>query len=455
MQTKTVKEIIEIAKSGKTTVDTEVNEIFCLDFDLGINTIFTCVTFLKSFSIKGVKSKNGFSFINCTFKFYFNFSDINGQQLYFKDCVFEKQAIFRDLVFKSVILKNCYFKEGLFSEKLLSNNLELDELKSDNSRFDFFMPSIEVVEIYRMKDLSSFLFTSISKDQLNSHGKIGGMSIRCDIDFSGIIVLYKTLIDTLSITGFNKNGRLLFQDIKLGIVSFSQFSNSGFLNASKIETQTNNSIIQLFESNLGNAELFDIDFTKFKSVKICNSNIQDIVPTNISWCNNVETNIFGGNVSNNHLRETFRQLKTIMVKIGDKVEELKYYGLEMDAYSKYLKIEKKNWEDRVIFCLGKWSNNHGLSWLRAFVILICFSFFVFNLNKFLLGYNSFKLEFVPIDLANWIESINPIRKFENVYKIYKKGFNANLALLIDIVSRIIYSFLIFQFVSAFRKYVKK
>jgi hypothetical protein len=441
---------------GRNIYDVTVQDQFTFSKEMEEKKIdVLSATFKSIVSISRFKSSKPILFKACTFEDDFYLDDsCEIEELLFWDCKFNSELFINESKVNRLTLKEVYCTHGIISEKLICNFLNIELLTSDNSKFAFHEPMITTCTISKLRDSSDLIFTSHSrKDNLHSGSTIGGLQYTADSQFSGSLILLGPVVNVLGLSGFNKSGRLIFQDLKVRLISCGQLINTGLITVSNITTDLY-SIIQVHRSNLGKCEIFDVNFAAFKSIKIDNSNIQEIIATNVTWCEKIESDLFGNNKLP-HLRETYRQLKNVVMRQNDKVQELKYHELEMTAYLKQIKKEKGNFYDWFIIWGNHVSNRHGLSWMRALTLLLFLGMLFFQVNKGLLGYSSFNSELFWKDLANYVESLNPIRKFSDIYIKYDSGWKSNLAVFLDVIFRILSSYLIFQFVSAFRKYAKK
>ncbi len=408
------------------------------------------VVFKNEVFIENFNSEHQLQFVNCEFQKSFNFiNNPEARHIGFFDCNFNSTTRFSTSFVDMLELAGSTFKRGIESYNLSVREFRIELLKSDKKRFLFKAPNFQVCRISKINDSSDFLFAID-----DGVGEIGHLFLTCDVEFSGSFTFFSISIEDLSLYGVNRSGRILFQENTVGSVNASYFTNLGYLILSSPRIESPYRLF-LHECNMGKTEVYNIDFNKFLEIKVSNTNLQDIIAANIKWCNKVVTEVMSQDVNHSKLREVYRQLRNVMLRNNDKIEELKFHKLEMNSYYEELKTRRGYFPERFILFSSKWSNNHGLSWTWALGWILFFSLVAFNLNKSLLGYNSFNSSLFFEDAANWLLSINPVRKFSDVYKVYDSGWQSGLAQFIDVFMRIVYSYLIFQFISGFRKYVKK
>lgn len=449
----TWKEILENSDEAIDMSNCEVDEEVRLTGNIGRDLGLNGVIFKKMIFIQSLK-ENNIGFKNCVFEkgFIVDFdTDING--LNFWDCSFNDFANFRNSKIENFHFHNCSFQSGFSCSEVSGTSLQLNTLKSEKLQFSFGSISFQTCHLLGMEDASRYIFTGKYDEEISKR-QIERFSIFFNPEFTGSINLYKISVGLLYLNGFNKSCNINLFEVIIREINCALFTNTGYIKVTSLELQAS-SKLHLYESVLGMTELFNINFNLFNDIIIINSSIKDIVPINVTWCEKIKTGVENEKVNYFQLREIYRQLKNVMIGNNDKVEELRFHKLEMQAYHRQLQDEKDKLEDKFIMRTNYLSNNHGLSFGRAFLWLFCLSLLIFNLNKLLLGYNSFNSSLIFTDLGNWILSINPVRKFSDVYHQYNTSWKAGLAYFLDIFFRIIYSYLIFQFISAFRKYVKK
>lgn len=450
-----LRRFLDAIQYGEALPHGQLEEVVKFNSKFTGEIIFKNVDFKESVFIKAYKNTFPLRFIKCTFEKGFIIDEKTELELLeITDCSFNSNCTIKLSIIKDLTLKETYFKDGIRSSDLFSDSLRIELLTSNNAKFTFHKPNLSYCSISKMRDSSDLIFSSFNTElNVFESAYIKGLFCNCDSEYSGMMLIYGPEIDILTLNGYNKSGRLMFQDLTVGNLTGSQFTNAGMLSLANIKGKLP-LMINLYRSNLGKCELYDIDFTTFTCIKIDNSNLQEIVPTNIQWCSKIESSLTGLN-RNDHLRETYRQLKNVMIRQNDKVMELSYHRLEMDKYLESIFKKKGYRADRFILWTNKISNNHGLSYIQPLVIILIIALVTFVGNNLLLGLTCWEWHSVPKNIALYFESINPVRKFSAIYPESKIGIKANFALLFDVIFRLLASYLIFQFISAFRKYVKK
>lgn len=141
----------------------------------------------------------------------------------------------------------------------------------------------------------------------------------------------------------------------------------------------------------------------------------------------------------------YRQLSLVMTSHNLYYLSKYYRSIELNLRIKYFSV--KSVFDWLILFLNKITNNHGINPLRAFFCLI-FSCLIFLYITFL--ETSINSGFQDFLIENYTFALNPI--FNNIDLIVE--YKSPLIGLFVFVYRVVYTYLIYQFVSSFRKFNK-
>jgi hypothetical protein len=164
----------------------------------------------------------------------------------------------------------------------------------------------------------------------------------------------------------------------------------------------------------------------------------------------------------------FMQSKSIIGKIGVPDHPVPIF---VDHHI-YLSIYKERWSvcsgadwskcpacphmvDRIILWTNYISNDFGLNWFFALAWLIGLTLIWYTSIKLCLGYTCFDYKLIADEVGRFLLFINPIHQFDKLFEIGKMNTYLGGALFFDGISRITGAYLLYQFVSAFRKYSKK
>jgi hypothetical protein len=216
-------------------------------------------------------------------------------------------------------------------------------------------------------------------------------------------------------------------------------------------------------------QFFDFSFKSFKEIKIENTYLSEIVPTNVEWFEDHQL----AEIELKQKRELYRQLKLATEKQSDRVSALHFQAEEMTVHKKIISIQKNSfWEskngdfwkklnDNFSLWTGK-TNDFGQNWIKPFGLSVISTlvFYVFVIIAY-----SKNLQFWDIALCQheWNHFFSELYKHS---KILAQMFNptfSSKAILEDTsawayvlleIHRIFLGFFIFQTINAFRKFFK-
>ncbi len=209
----------------------------------------------------------------------------------------------------------------------------------------------------------------------------------------------------------------------------------------------------IHDSNLGNLELNSCYFENFEELNVKSSKLDYINCTATTWPKKVNSLDESGKSDPFQVREACRQLKLAMAGHQDRVSELQFHALEMNAYRKIVLkgwSRPKNWND-ILSLLAGWTNQFGLNWALPSGLLIAFNVILYWITV--------KLHFdepwtgPPFrcgNLHDFLMLFNPVHKTTEIYH----GSISGAVAIWDFVGRIVTAFLLYQIVTAFRKYRK-
>ena len=409
-------------------------------------TISNCI-FNYEFQLKGNHLHQKFLFINCTFNQRFLASDLNLKSLRFIKCTFNQYFTSRELDAFQFNFEYCQFN--------LKKSLVIDQFKTEKLKFlkNEFNRDIQIIpKTVGLVALSGGESkSSLTLSNRGNRNIIDKLFIEFNSNSRTDFLLRNFIVTYAQFHGELKDSTLSINNVSLQIGVLQYFFNLGNVLINSLTPLSDNSILVLKGSNLGQATISSINFSEFSNVEISNCNLTGIVPVNIEWCN---INTLADKNSLNDRKETYRQLKIVANKNLDIPSKLFFHKHEMRAYLKILKCNKGNLPDKFILRTNQISNNHGLSWHIAFFWLLGFTILWYTLVKYNIGETQFAPELIGSEIGKFISFINPAHYFDKVFKVKNDLYTTN-ALLFDGLSRITSSYFIYQFISAFRKYTRK
>lgn len=325
----------------------------------------------------------------------------------------------------------------------------------------------------------------------------------------GNVIFEAINFNKVILQGHNNVLSLTFDTCRFTSFQCNNVTNNQTLRLSNCESLKSDveSDFSITNSNLGKMNLLGCDLSSFDLINIRTSFISEIQFANIKWFNNNSLK-----QSDEQNKETYRQLKLAAEKQGDSVSALNFKSKELYFYQKMLnKIKEtpknkdtkifskilsiltwlpnkvyifiklfwtklsnmidpsKTLSDRIVLFLGKFTNNYGTNWSRPlFLILIITLIFYFFISVSLSDQILWSF-----DITNFNQTISEISAHPSLFfhllnpahdlnRILSSKFFAEPEIssvhwsvyAFDILHRIIYAFLIYQLVVAFRKFAK-
>jgi hypothetical protein len=416
-----------------------------IDFGAWDDILISNCLFDDECLIVDLKVRKGIKFYNCIFSRRVNIFGFKWFSLGFERCKFGHFISFKDVVSNNIDFIECSFANERIGHihEFVCNNLVF---KSNVLRSDIhFKPKrVKKIVLEGSESASLITFSYLNRTEILDEILI--------FTYQGLktdFLIRNAATRKLQIGGELKDSTIVLSRISVGSLVLDGFSNYGNIKATFIEALDDNSSMILKNSNLGKIQVSSTDFTKFKRVLINNTSMIEVVPVNIKRCYD---NIFSDNITAK--KESYRQLKLINQRNEDTDSKLRYERYEMHTFMKLMRELKGDYKDRFVLFTNYVSNDFGLSWSRCAFLLIVLSTIAYACIKIQLGQVYFDSKLIADEIGLFLIFVNPIHQFEKVF-FYVEAKYANGALLIDSISRVVNAYLIFQLVSAFRKYSKK
>jgi hypothetical protein len=247
------------------------------------------------------------------------------------------------------------------------------------------------------------------------------------------------------------NNTILFKNCSINNIDIRDFSNTGEFalhNINKINQ------IAIEDSSMGKAEFLDVELSTAAVTKLTRSNVLDVVLIDTTFS---EALVTSKQDDYKGIRDAFRQLKLTSGKQGNRIQELRYEALEMGAYYKD-DTSLKSRSDRFILWSNEWSNNHGQDPVRALIWLGAITLSLYSLIKLCQG-DKLNFSYFFITASEYMNfALNPLHDYSKVFGLTdgpgSKPLCAGGAMVLDTLSRLLSGYLLFQFLRAFRKFVK-
>lgn len=309
------------------------------------------------------------------------------------------------------------------------------------------------------------------------------LQIGCSNRLKGNLNFSSLRIGKASIYGINESSIVLAY-CHIVEMELLGFINKGALSLISIYAHDEpNSKITISKSLLGKTFISDCDLSKFNTVTITHSNLTELTTTSVKWFNEDHLNVIipAGLLSNSlpntltgnkgliantysDKKELYRQLKFVMEKQGDQVNRLVFKRKELNCYRKELQQYGLNYRpgDRFILWVSR-SNDYGFNWAKPAGLIFLFSLVFYlllaiSINptlKLLPSWENTKptISYLTNNLYNYFTLLNPAHKVTDLFQIKTAADPSFWFYLEDFLDRLIISYLIFQTITAFRKYI--
>lgn len=290
------------------------------------------------------------------------------------------------------------------------------------------------------------------------------LNINLHIDFSGEndiqLKIQNCIFNSFSMKG-NANGKISVENTKINNLYIREFSSESEMLLYDISAYKKDSKFEIHKSNMDNCWFDNIDFNGYKLLSLYRSRFANSTFTSCNFPQNnldfekfktLENIHYLDKKPQNYYKdqyETFLQLRKSLEGTGNYYEAQKLSAISKESLRKVSSLPES---DKFILWLNGFSNNHGLS-----IKLPLFGLFGFSILFYILYLYSmdriFKCTAFDFTLVGqYFTFLDPTHK--NDFLIKKEEFTF-WTLFFDFANKIIVGFYIFQFISAFRKYVKK
>lgn len=278
------------------------------------------------------------------------------------------------------------------------------------------------------------------------------------------VIITNSLLNSLSIKG-EQYGKLNIENSQINNWYLHDLSIKGeavFYNIRPSSTLNLDSKIEIHQCNLDSFWFDNIRFNDYSTVSFyrtrfgkakfssCSFPLSYLSFEKFKTLKNVH---YPDRMSDNYHKdqyEIFLQLKNALESNGNFYESQKLQAISNDALKKINDVRR--W-DKAILCINSWSNNHGLSialplcWFISLTIIF-YTLYLLSLNRFFINHNDIDWTLI----GYYFSFIDPTHRIDFLVDKTELNFRS---LMIDFSNKIISSFLIYQFIAAFRKYGKK
>lgn len=406
------------------------------------------------------------------------------ENLLFNGGKFESIVSIRPIQVKSLILKN-----GLYGAEFFCKESVIDELKLLGGTFQSLTfrgneyIDIVIISAINVSDILSFQVNRIRQFTLGDSGItklriIGGGGCQAlvrDLDIKNakdfFLGVENVHISKLSLSDIilSRGSGIVFTKIRFNQIEFSSFINLGIIHfhstdvlkkkfecgSDGIQESVSSPVLTLFNSDLGKTTFIHSKFESFENFFFANSRISQCFFGGTEFPNKIQTDPDSNLFEQEML--SYGQLKKLYESRGDVVQSNRFFAYEMESYLSYLKSHDGYGWEKLNLYFNKYSNQHGQSWSRALIAILSvgglsYFFFLISVGIYPVRPNSHAWDLFWEISSKFFLYINPVHRMDFLgEKVELRPFSY----LIDSLTRITMSYLIYQLVQAFRRYGKK
>lgn len=326
--------------------------------------------------------------------------------------------------------------------------------ENDSSKRTFYKRAYEYLE----ENNIGYYLTDAQKNLININ-----LSIKYSKDIEKQVTkISNSSLNSLSIMG-NLEGVISIENTKINNLYISDFACNGeasFYNIFPLKLDNGDNKIGIHKSNLDGVWFDNVNFDQYNRISLYRTKISKAIFTSCNFPDSytnfekftpIENVHYPERKLQNHHKdqyEIFLQLKKALEDTGNYYEGQKLQSIAHDALNKIKTIPIT---DGVILKINSLSNKHGLSILRPFLWFLGFSIIFYISYLWSLG-RIFNSEDIDLRLVGFYFSFIDLTHRTN-FLVEKNEFTG-LSLTIDYLGKVIFGFLIYQFIAAFRKYRK-
>lgn len=227
-------------------------------------------------------------------------------------------------------------------------------------------------------------------------------------------------------------------DTKLGNITVDNFSKQGRITIKSVFPINRKNKFELINSELKDCKILFSNLSRHK-LYLNKSKITSIESNNsklFRWIFDSE--------NNKPSRDGYRQFKVAMINQYDKINELYFKSKELNAHLSELHWFK-NFRTWFVLVTSKVTNNFGFDWFVPMVWIFGLGFIMYFAYQWFIPGNQ------VFGFGDFLMFINPTHAFDFLVPTEQLTQGAKA---IDIITRILIGFFIYQFIAAFRKFAR-
>ncbi|MDN3670790.1 hypothetical protein QWY93_15825 [Echinicola jeungdonensis] len=315
---------------------------------------FENVTFKSKLDITGDTIKNiGVDFRNCISKCQTRISSVSSPTIAFvgTHSIFEK-----DIRIWNGDLNALIWNDGDYNGEINVSAIKLEKSLSIigsnfNDKFQFQRkdPGLQTVNFKLPEEI--WIQDSQFKNGIEFHGdniKTNNLNIVFSEKSSGVIDFRNTFFKQVTLKGNNFNNSLFLRDCSYDKLILTHLFNKSLISFNNNNPELNDGIPKEFliqNSNLGNTEFYDFDFSIYPVVRVIDSRFDTIFINGVEWFEPQNLEVDENEKDNTKIlsqkREIYRQLKLAAEKQSDRITTLLFKGREIQIHDKYLRSKRK------------------------------------------------------------------------------------------------------------------
>lgn len=378
---------------------------------------------------------------------------------------------FRETNFGSVSISHCYLKL-ISSEYCKFENFTIEQIHSGKSITEIALHQCDVNTLNIDHVVGKLAIDSnvIGTIEVNNSPLQILSLIECQTSNKGFSIQSLTLensdvkdvlltdsdIKNISISNVHPQS-LKIKNIKVNDLYFYDFAKANN-SSGKYELRSINktpdieaNTFSIVESDFTGLSFNSCYFSTFKQLSVKESKLDEIKCTATTW----PALVTSPKDESQHfeIREACRQLKLAMANHHDKVSELQFHALEMNAYKSIVYSRWKDWRhwNDVLSLFAGSTNKFGLNWFRPiWLVFFTISLFYGGIVWSHYGIIPFTEGYLSCwNPSDYFQLYNPTHRLS---QLNLKGDISGLTATIDFFSKIASAFFIYQVVAAFRKF---
>lgn len=302
----------------------------------------------------------------------------------------------------------------------------------------------------------------------NFRTKLEKLKVSFDSNSNGTFLFRSFDVRFLDVMGNVNRNHVSIDEIKiLESCIFHQFTNKSVFKFSNISSSPNASLI-MENVDLGEMNVFNLDFSQFRTIFFEHAQLSQVDFNSVSWF--TENQLKLSNTQPETLEwekrkvSLYRQLKRASEKSNNLHQASVFRSYEEKAYFKSTRFTHSVLNRERILMSLKQTNDFGLNWIRPIKLAIIINLVFY----FLLVFASLDFQSSVISIEFWCHCLTNLK---NNIVLYPQLFNPThsfkelsestgnyieqhfLSSFLDVIQRVIMTFLIFQTIVAFRKQV--